>query len=205
MTASIFHAIIEKKDSSAQVLLEVCESLAPGLFTQLIDDVENPLPGDSLKYIILFIALAYSRESPRVVMGMHPKVGKELIARYLEIPDIYLQYTVNLLHKTVRKVVMEYLDFQADRDFRHLMRKRDMYELMVDQSMTNMVKEDQSLDYKSLLEANKHINELMKDIESYEIKMSDRYAFIFDNISDIKNVDTGQIFSLRIEDSKFIK
>lgn len=203
MITSFFHEIAPLKGGNQQTILEACESIKPGLFSQLEDT--DDLPRAHIGDIIMYIIFAYSKESPKVVMGVSMRSVKEVIATYLKLPDNLFQYTVEMKHSVVRRVIMEFLDYQLDRDYRHLMWKKDLYELMINAQMEDVMDEEGKLDMKKVREYSKELESLLTDIESYEAKMATRFQFVIDNVNDINEVDSGQIHTLRIEENKFIR
>lgn len=203
MLLSFFHTIAPLKDSPQQEILEACENIKPGLFSQLEDAEE--LPKYQIGNIILYILFAYSKESPKIVMGVSMRSIKEVIATYLDLPDTLYRHTVDMESKVVRRVVMEYLDYQVDRDFRHLMWKKDLYELMVNSQMEDAFNEEGKLDLKAVREINKELDNLLDDIEEYEEKMATKFEFVIDAVKDINTVASGEIHTLRIEDNKFVR
>lgn len=126
-------------------------------------------------------------------------------AREMDLPDALYDPVVFLKNPTIRKVVIEYLDFQGDRVFRHLMRKYDLYEALCDQQIKDIFDDEGQVNSKSMVETSKQIDILLADIRTLEEEMRDEYAFVFDNFKKIREEHPGTVTSLSIEGNKYVK
>lgn len=72
-------------------------------------------------------------------------------------------------------VVAAYLEFQASRDHRHLLRMYDLYEELMDASVSRLKKgaRDMTMDYKAKRECMKEATDLLDEIKLFESKLKD--------------------------------
>lgn len=202
MIVSLYHAIRTFQDLPTDILFERMEELKPGLFDPLLT-----LGEAEAKWALLFIAHAYSKESDLVVMGERDGNAKLRIAKYVDMPDYMHGDVVMLQHPVVLDVVLNYLEYQSDRKWQHLQQNRMLYETMNASILKLPKKEDGAVDFKTVIEASKLRDALLKSIEAQEKEYTEQYGFVVEGRDEIKKIkkatkDTG---SLSVESSEFIK
>lgn len=204
MEASLYHAIRTFQDEEDGVsIFERMEELAPGLFSPL----QEALGEEDGRMVLLYIAHTYSKESKLLVLGQRFGEQKKKIARLIDLPDRLYGVAVQLNNPVVNEVVLNYLEYQNDRDYRHYMRDLEMYEALCDSAAKTMKKEDGTPDFKGMSDVYKIREELMKNLKKQEAAYKEEYKFVAENEEEIRKLgqENQKGRSLRIENNRFIK
>lgn len=203
MYGSIFEAILENIKLSEEEFMHAINSIAPELFTPIMEEYKNLRPGD-IKLIILFIGHAYSKQSSVLVVSDGPE-KKIKIANAIDLPDHLHGDLVLLKDSTLRKIVFNYLVQQQDRKFSHLMRKKMMYDAMCEVQADDIRDSDGKIDFKLTIETSKMLDGMLKEIEDLESVYEKEYKFVELNIEELKKIDSHQVTSLTIEHHKLVR
>lgn len=208
MTLSVYESVIERKDYQPDELFSHLETIAPGIFEDLWSDSEFASL-DAKKRVLLYIILCYSKESDNPVLGAASDAVKNNIATYTGIPDYHRKAVLMLDNKSVRSTILRYLDFQSDRDFRHLENLKMRYDALMSASIEDMKGEDGKTDYKMLVQSAQLSNQLWEEIQTVEDKIRAKHAYVGPNKDEIKKVSqqaqSDTIQSLNIESSPSVR
>lgn len=187
MIPSIFHYIKELQDEPDEIFFSSISEATNGIFNGIVD-----LYPDKYYYarcIIRYIAYAYSKDSNVLVHGSASLPQKLRIANAVGIPEIEQNKVVKLQHEVIRDAVLQYLELQTDRDFRHYKLKMDLYDQMMELQASIPRKDDGSTDFKSILDASRYMDSLKEDIERYETNYHADYKFKEDNEEEIRQIE----------------
>lgn len=207
MTNSIFESVLERLDYEPDKLFEFLDSVAPGVFEGIWSDYDFSI--ENKKKILKYIIYCYSKESPSPVLGASSDAVKNNIAEFVGIPDYHRAAVLLLDSKSVRTTVLRYLDFQSDRDFRHLENLKMRYDTLMSASVEDMKDEDGKTDYKMLVQSAQLSNQLWEEIQTTEDKIRAKHAYVGPNKEEIKQVakqaESTDIRSLSIEHANSIR
>lgn len=204
MEASLYHAIRTFQDEDDGVsIFERLEELAPGLFSPL----EEALGATDGRIVLLYIAHTYSKESKLLVLGQRFIEQKKKIAKLIDMPDRLYGIAVQLNSPVVNDVVLSYLEYQKDRDFRHYMRDQEMYEALCDAGSKSLRKEDGSPDFKGMVEVQKLRDDLLTRLKKQESAYKEEYRFVGDNEEELRKLgqENQKGRNLRVENNRFVK
>lgn len=106
MITSILNDLLLLKDQPGEKIKEYIEThnIAP-----FADILEKFTQHTEYKDIILYIACAYSEDSPLVVIRQDSTIEQEGICDYLQIPDYKTKALIELKDNEVRKAATQYL------------------------------------------------------------------------------------------------
>jgi hypothetical protein len=207
MTHSIYDAVIEIQDWETDKIFIHLDTLCPGIFDDLWTDVSFSI--SDKKAVLLYIIICYSRESPSVVLGASSSSVKNNIAEHVGLPDYHRKAVLLLDNLSVRSTILRYLDFQSDRDFRHLEIVKMQYDAMMSASVEDMKGDDGKTDFKQLYQTMDMANKLLGEIEILEDRIRSKHAYVDTNKAEIKEVakkaESTAITSLSIESSPSIR
>lgn len=207
MTLSIYDAVIEVQEWDVDKIFERLDLLCPGIFDALWKDVSFSL--SDKKAVLLYIVICYSRESPSVVLGASSNAVKNNIAEHVGLPDYHRKAVLLLDNVNVRSTILRYLDFQADRDFRHLEIVKMQYDAMMSASVEDMKDEEGKTDFKQLYQTMDMANKLWGEIQLLEDRIRAKHAYVDTNKAEIKEVakkaESTAIQSLSIESSPSVR
>lgn len=207
MTHSIYDAVIEIQDWEADKIFVHLDMLCPGIFDEIWSDVGFSI--SDKKAVLLYIIICYSRESPSVILGVSSGLVKSNIAEHVGLPDYHRKAVILLDNPAVRSTILRYLDFQSDRDFRHLEILKMQYDAMMSCSVQDMKDEDGKTDFKQLYQTMDMANKLLGEIEIQEDRIRSKHAYVDTNKAEIKEVakkaESTVIKSLAIESSPSVR
>lgn len=118
MTKSILNDILSIREGSPEDLQYYLRSINLTLFDPIFHNSQNL---QEAKQIILYIVVAYSEDSPLVILRQDAKEEKQSICEYLQIPEFLRENLTNLLTPEVRKAATQYLEQFAGQEFKTLM------------------------------------------------------------------------------------
>ncbi len=92
-----------------------------------------------------------------------------------EVPTVTKESIIEDRVASIIDCVKAYLEFQSSRDYRHLMRMYDLYEELMDASVSRLKKgmRDMTMDYKAKRECMKEATDLLEEIKAFESKLKE--------------------------------
>lgn len=202
MTTSIFAAVNQHIDLSPELFIQEINSIVPELFTELID---AGFSNSETKSIIIYIVYAYSKESKMLVLGQGYEIQKDKIFKMANLPDYRRSDIVLMKNPCIRKTILEYLESQAHRDFRHLIQKYELYEALCASQLSNIRDEDGEVNYKEMMESSKYIDKLLEDIKKMEADYKIEYKFVELNFEEMQVMDPTIVQTLSIEHNRYVQ
>jgi hypothetical protein len=201
MIISLWDEVANKRrDLSQEEFFEYLSSITMELFMPILDEYK-----DMGKTIVLYILHAYSSDSQLVIKGANWTNNKRDIANKIGLPDNLYDEVVNLKNKTFRDVMQAYLDYQIDRDFKHLMLNKEIYEKLSNTFMDEFL-EAETLDFKVVNDKRRYKDEVLQSIKDMEAEMEQKYAYVYFGKEEIEKAEKkSNKGGLAIEDSNFIK
>ena len=177
MHNNTYEAILANKTLKADLFFENINSLLPEVFTPLHDvkDLEEP---EIRKIVVLYIAIAYSMESPLIIASRDDIKNKKVVASYVGLPDHLHGAVVQLKDVNVRRCVLKYLEEQTDRDWRHLNVKKMQYESLLDKSVLDVNDSDGKVDHKFILQCANSADTLYTSIENISDQLREKYLHL---------------------------
>jgi hypothetical protein len=195
-----------RKNEEEEAAKDLFDTITEGLFEPL----DGLFPPEEIKQIIVFIAYAYSEDSKFLCHGVDTLRLKQGICDVLKIPKYLADKITTLRVKEVREVVVDYLEYQSNREFQHVMNKKIQYEAIMSASVKEMMGDDGKVDYKLMRDNNNMANELNEEIKKYEDSYKSRFSFAINGIEEIKKLDKilaetdKGVTSLSVESSREI-
>lgn len=157
-----------------------------------------------VRSIIVYTAWAYTESSPMLVSGASSISLRRKISHFVNLPEFLHQDIVYLKSPVYRSIIVDYLEFQHNREFSHYQKKIMLYEAINDGSVKKMYDDDGEFDFKAIKETNAMSNEVLEDIRKYEEEYKQRFSFVPENKNEIEEIakTDGKIFSLAPESSR---
>lgn len=118
MTTSILDDVLKLKNDTPEKLQEYFQSINLPLFDTIFHSSQNL---KEAKQKVLFIIIAYSEDSPLLILRQDSKEEKEGICDYLQMPDFMRHKLMQLTEPEVRKATTQYLTQFAGPLFKSLM------------------------------------------------------------------------------------
>jgi hypothetical protein len=191
MTLSIYHAALEYSKGTPDSLFENMSALTAGLFEPIWTDASFTTMEVKAK-VLMYIIHGYTVESPAVILGVSGAIEKKNWFGKVGLPEFMWADIVLLKNKTVRDVIIAYLDFQGDRDFTHLKIKKMQYDEMMSATVSNTKNDSGDTDYGLLFKITEMADKLRGDIESLEEKIKAKYEPVFKNRDEINGINAQQ-------------
>lgn len=157
------------------------------------------------KSVFYYILEAYSKQSKSLILGSEFIKEKEAIADKVGVVDKLKRKCTKLESVLVSSVVLDYLNYQGDRDFKRLQMKKDLYEILVDKSTMETRGSDGSTDIKTIMESSKYSDQILQDILVLEQTMRTDNFYILSAGEEVGSMHKGNAnISLRIENNPMI-
>lgn len=183
---SLFTEIINKKDQTQKSLFEYINGVAPELFELLLEPWQK-----IAKNVMVYIAYAYSYDSDYIIKGTSWQDNKKALASLAGIAEYNVEAISNLKSEPTKKVILAYLEWQGNREFRHLQTNKDMYDFLTTEIIKDMTKE--TPDFAEMDKKRKWRDELLDDINKLEEKLNQKYKPIIVLQAEIKNKETSDM------------
>ena|ERR1700761_3624754 len=120
MTTSILNECLLLRSNPLQEMVEYLHSINITLFDSLIPQEEDELKSTEAKQTILYILIAFSEDSPMIILRQDDRTEKTAICEFLQIPELYRNSLLNLTDSKVRTAVTTYVSQFAGPLFRNL-------------------------------------------------------------------------------------
>jgi hypothetical protein len=105
-------------------MLEYLHSINLHIFDDLFQNRETDYDP---RHAVLYILTAYSEDSPLIILRQDSRVEQENICDYLGIPELYRHNFINLVDKSIRRAVTNYVHSFSSQTFRWLMFAKIQY------------------------------------------------------------------------------
>jgi len=148
--------------------------------------------------IIMYLIFAYSAESEFLILGMDVQEERYGIAHRVGLPEELHKDVISLISPLVRKVMMSYIDKQANRSFKYLSFKKDMYEAALNQSLQSLTDNNGNIDIQKMSDNDKYLNKLLVELKECEDQVRAEYNYYYENAEEVNTIskrrnDTGNI------------
>lgn len=203
MTGSIYKYFTDLEEIGGDMVFHIKALEIYMVFQPIIED-EKITEGESFNPIFFWILHCYSLESKKDIISADWKSRKLTIALSVNMP---IHYT-DLKQRSIRETIVNYLEFQNYRTFKHLMILREQYQEMLTAALSPLKKggEDPEIDYKAKYDCGAYADKILERIQQYEQKIKDDNTDLKDAIKDVeakheRRMGTG----MSVDTSVFIK
>lgn len=204
MTGSVYKYFTDLEDVGGDMVQHI-HALELGLvFKPIIEDRIINKDEESFNPVFFWILHCYSTESKKDIISADWNTRKLTIAISLKMPV----YFVDLKQQSIRETIINYLEFQNYRTYKHLMILREQYQEMLTAALSPLRKggEDPEIDYKAKYECGAYADKILERIQQYEQKIKDDNTDLKDAIQDVeqkaeRRMGTG----MSVDTSIFIK
>lgn len=220
MVASIYKALIQYEDIQGDMVERIRE-----LYVQHVFKPMTEYYGDNLQLFnkaLFFILHTYSLNSKYHILGQDWLEIKLRIAERVginkeepfmvrkttedeedESTENVLLYTDLILLESpeVVKTIQNYLNFQGNRNFKHLCMLKDQYEQMVNGSLDPIKKSSNDIDFEQKNKNRGYATKILKEIMEWEQKMAEDNQELKDAVEEFYNKTRMSLNSLRVEDN----
>jgi hypothetical protein len=187
MTHSVLVAALQKKDLPEAEFFTFLASLCGTAFDPLLKLYSGR---GVAKIVAMYVLHAYSPDSALIVAGRDWASNKQSIAEEVGIPDHMILSVITFQEEALGNVVSRYLNLQGEREFKHLMLKKETYENLMDGTLTMSKGDNGKVDLKELRETNKACDELLEEISALEAQMADKHKHILDGLKEVNNTQS---------------
>lgn len=161
-------------------------------------DEKKSYTRDEAALIIMYLIYAYSAESEFLILGMDVQDERYGIAHRVGLPEELHKDVISLISPLVRKVMMAYLDKQANKAFKYLSFKKDMYEAALNHSLQSLTDNNGTIDIQKMSDNDKYLGKLLIELKECEDQVRAEYNYHFENADEVNIVskrrsDTGNI------------
>lgn len=202
MTTSVFDRI--KATNNLTELKECLLYMNLLIFDSILSNTEE-YPKETAYYIIKYIVLAYSEDSPYLIAHADNHREKSDICERLQMPDYIRAWVLQLTKPAVRSCIVQYVKHFAGEQWRVLqfskIQLRDIEEMITDRKF---VDEGGLFDVKAHAEAMKEANRLAKLIDTIEKEIKARGASVHIAVEEVKKVRRRAGSGANVENSDYI-
>lgn len=203
MTGSIYKYFTDLEELGGDMVQHINALELHLVFKPLIDDPEI-IDGETFNSIFFWILHCYSLESKKDIIAADWKSRKLTIASSVKMPMHY----ADLKQRSIRETIINYLEFQNYRTYKHLLILREQYQEMLTAALSPLKKggEDPEIDYKAKYECGAYADKILERIQQYEQRIKDDNTDLKDAIKDVeekaeRRMGTG----MSVDTSIFIK
>lgn len=152
--------------------------------------------------VLFFILHAYSKDSSKDTLGSDWKTVKLTIAKEVGLPKIFIE----LNEPCVTKAIINYLEWQDYRVYRHLMILKMQYDEMLEASVSVLKDKDGGVDYPMKYKCGENADKLLERIRYYEEKLRDDNRDYKERIDEIEKKEQRKLgTTLSVDANEHIK
>lgn len=118
MTTSILNDVLQIRNDSPETLQNYLHEINLTIFDPIFHNSSNL---EEAKQTIQYIIVAFSEDSPLVILRQDAQEEKNNVCEYLNIPEIFRGPLFSLVNAEVRKATTNYLEQFASQEFKTLM------------------------------------------------------------------------------------
>lgn len=202
MTTSVYNNV--QKTQNLKDLRAYLLSINLLIFDSILSNTEE-YPGETAYYIIKYIVLAYSEDSPYLIAHADNHREKADICERLQMPEYIRTWVLQLTKPAVRSCIVQYVKHFAGEQWRMLqfskIQLRDIEEMITEKKF---VDEDGLFDVKAHAEAIREANKFAKLIDSIEKEIKSRTSSIHIATEEVKKVRRKAGSGANMENSEHI-
>jgi hypothetical protein len=187
-----YQAIISYKGDSWEGFLE--EIGVDDVFSPLLKEYTEP---HVFKSAITYILMAYSPDSPAIIMGAEWHKNKQSILEQAQVEPIVGMYEalVLLKNEAVLKTINNWLEFQQQDTFKQLQILKDLRVEMQMASLSDIKKATLEIDYDAKFKCAGYAGELKKMIQDLESELFQSDPKMKDGVKEVRKASSSQVFA----------
>lgn len=217
MVAGVYNGLIQYEEVGGDMVQRI---RLMGMY-DVFESLDRFCDGDMSRFnpALFYIIHTYSFESKYHVLGVEwldikKKVlaqvgGEELkkisITRTINEMPVYSTLYDELLYMTDPQIVLtidKYLSYQGNRNFKHLIMLKDLYEQMVRGALEPIRKSTGEVDFDQKNKNRGYAASILNEITEWEQKVTDQTSqLIKEGVKELNKRKTSQTRSLRMEDN----
>lgn len=201
MVASIYSEMLQYQEVGGNMMERLGKMNVAHLFVRIAAKYKED--GEAFNKVLFYILHTYSLKSKFHVLGADWNETKEAIARHLAIDESNLLWddTVLLKSSEVISSIQNYLNYQGNRNFKHLCMLKDLYEQMVSSAVDNIKKASDETDYDQKYKNHDYASKLLAEINEWEQRVAEGHKELKDAMGEMAQFKKTNKLSLRMEDN----
>lgn len=202
MVANIYTYILQYEDIGGNLVEKLQQMNVFPIFVKMAKCYEEDL--SKFNKVLFYILHTYSLQSKFHVLGADWQLTKNNVAKHVGIKedeDLYND-AVLLENTAVVITIQNYLDYQGEKNFKHLCMLKDLYEQMVSSAVANIKKASDEIDYDQKYKNHEYAGKLLEEIKQWEQRVADSNKELKEAINELRTHNQGNHQrSLRLEDN----
>lgn len=207
MVASIYSEMLQYEEVGGNMVERLEKMNVAYIFVRIIVAYKHDM--EVFNKVLFYILHTYSFKSKFHVLGADWLKTKTDVARHVGImyddpgvdDNLLLNEVLWLESKAVTGSVQSYLEYQGERNYKHLIMLKDLYEEMVVAALSNIKKASLEVDYDQKFRNHDYATKLLGEIQEWEQRVAEGNRELKAAMEEVQ-FDAGRVKkSLRLEDN----
>ncbi len=202
MVASIYSEMLAFEEVGGDMLTRLGQMNVAHIFLRIAKYYEGQ--PDKFNKALFYILHTYSFKSKFHILGSDWKQTKMKVAEHVGLDENFTQEYCDLVlleSQAVVETIQDYLNYQGERSFKHLIMLKDLYEQMVAAALSDIKKASLETDYDQKYRNHDYATKLLAEINEWEQRVAEGNRELKEAMMEVQ-ADKGRIKkSLRMEDN----
>lgn len=187
MIVSIYKELIQFEQIGGDMIERIKGLGVYNVFKPMAEDERFVDKMDDFNVVLWWVLYCYSLNSGKDIVGSDWQYRKLTIAKELKMPADLMNKVIALEIPGLRKTIINYLEFQDYRVYKHLKILQEQYSQMLSASLQDLkIGEGDNIDYTMKYKCGEYADKLLERIKFYEDKLKDDNRDLKEAITEIE-------------------